>query len=389
MLGANLADNTLEIVMLSATQQFAAFKDPWLRLEKSAKLPSFFQSYAWCGHTAEVLTRAFPATYSPLVAIGTRNGNVVAIWPLSRQKRSGIWQLRSIDDPFGQFAGTLYADPSDATALVALTLKYIRQRGLADTLSLERVDTASPLLSALQSQGATCRGQVEAPTLDVTPWPSFSGLKSSRNKKTMKNLRNASNRLAKAGAHKHHIEIANDRVNGIVQETYVRRAAWLQVKGLTSPQFRSKAHEGILGPAEGWPLDSMRVGFELKCGGAIIAQQWGYLHNNRYYAYMSATDPSVVQLSPGRLHLAFVIDDAMRAGVEAIEFLTPASDYKMVWTDSVRALCDMVLPLSITGKLHDVLWERSARRALKSVFYVMPVGLRRRAIATEDMTGDN
>jgi CelD/BcsL family acetyltransferase involved in cellulose biosynthesis len=388
MPGADLENIPLDVRLLDTAAQFVVFREPWLELERSGELPNFFQSYAWCGHVADVLTREFPGTYTPLVAIGTRHGEVVAIWPLSRQKRSGIWQLRSIDDPFGQFSGILFAEPRDANALVLATLNLVRQRRLADALKLDRIDGESPLLAALQSQGATCRGQVGAPALDTRPWPTFAALKASRNKKTMKNLRNAKNRLAKAGAHEHFIELSNYRVGEIVQETLKRRASWLKAKGLTSPPFRSKAHESILGAGEAWDLDRMRVGFELKCDGAVIAQQWGYVHNKRYYAYMSATDPAAIQLSPGRLHLAFVIDDAMNHGVEAIEFLTPASDYKMVWTDRVRTLSDLAMPLSTAGQLHDAIWERSLRRGLKAVFYALPVGLRRRVVPREESSAD-
>ncbi|MEQ1652378.1 MAG: hypothetical protein ABL897_07815, partial [Hyphomicrobium sp.] len=100
----------LEIRLLESSAQFLEFKDAWQALEQTSDAPCFFESYAWCGHAAEVLSRTLPQTYAPLVAIAKRDGLPVAIWPLSRQKRSGIWQLRPLDDPFGQFAGMLYVD---------------------------------------------------------------------------------------------------------------------------------------------------------------------------------------------------------------------------------------------------------------------------------------
>jgi CelD/BcsL family acetyltransferase involved in cellulose biosynthesis len=380
----------LDIMVLDAPTQFLQFKDAWEKLESSNAQPNFFQSYAWCGHTAEVLSRTFPDAYQSLVALALRDAEIVAIWPVSRQKRSGIWHLRAIDDPFGQISGILYADADAAKALVAATLNHVRERKLAAAMRIERVEMDSPLAAALRACGATVRGQVGAPALDLTQWPSVEALKASRNKKTMKNLRNATNRLSKAGAHDHAMVTGDEpRISGIVRATVHQRGAWLDSKGLTSPQFRSPAHDEILGGGHAWGLNTLRAGFELKCAGNVIAQQWGYIHDKRYYAYMSATDPQAVLLSPGRLHLAFVIADAMRAGVDAIEMLTPASDYKMVWTDSVRTLGDMAMPISLAGKVHDLVWDRTVRRALKAAFYALPVALRRQAVPREDAVGSD
>lgn len=376
----------LEIRLLESSAQFLEFKDAWHALEQTSDAPCFFESYAWCGHAAEVLSRTLPQTYVPLVAIAKRDGVPVAIWPLSRQKRSGIWQLRPLDDPFGQFAGMLYVDAAAAEALVAQTLKLVRTRRLADVLRIDRVLAGSPLEKALLDHGAATRGEVGAPVIDTRPWPNFDALKLSRNKKTMKNLRNSMNRLTKAGAHEHRVEFRGPATKNIIAETLRLRSSWLDKKGLTAPQFRSAAHEDLLFGGDAWHLDDMRVGFELLCGGKAIAYQWGFIHQRRYYAYMSATDPSSVLLSPGRLHLAFVVSEAMRLGVEGVEMLTPASDYKMVWTDTARTLRDMALPLSAKGRIHDALWERTVRPLIKSAFYALPVSLRRRAVPMDAVT---
>lgn len=379
----NAHDRTLQVHFVDAPERFAAFKEGWLTLETVSEHPGFFQSYAWSGHVASVLSRALAGTYQPLVAIGVRDGVVAAVWPLSRQKQSGIWYLRSLDDPFGQFSNVLAIDDASADEIVAVTLAHVRNQRLADVMRFDRVFAGSPLHAALIKHGASVRGEVGAPVVSVGDWPSMEALKASRNKKTMKNLRNANNRLAKAGAHEHRVAVGDQNVTAIVEQTLRRRTAWLDAKGMTAPQFRSVAHHDVLTGGGAWGLDRQRAGFELICDGRPIAHQWGFVHANRYYAYMSATDPAAVLLSPGRLHLAFVIGDAMRIGVKAVELMTPASDYKMVWTDSVRPLCDMAMSLSGKGRIHDLLWEKTVRPVIKAIFYALPAGIRRRAVAND------
>lgn len=372
-----------QVRLIDSLSEFGDIKVAWLSLERSNEQPGFFQSYAWCGHVAEIMTRTYPKSYAPLVAVAARDGEVVAIWPLSRQKRSGLWQLRSLDDPFGQFSGVLAHDPVDVQFLTRETLDIVRNRRLAAAVRMEFVISGSPFEAALSACGASVRGEVGAPYIDVRQTPTFEGLKSSRNKKTMKNLRNANNRLAKAGAHEHRVAIGDERAAEIIKTTLRRRMTWLEDKGLTAPQFRSAAHAEILTGGLPRGLDKARVSFELLCDGKAIAQQWGFLHQKRYYAFMSAVDPSAVHLSPGRLHLAFVIAGAMRFGVVGIELLTPASPYKMVWTDHARRLRDMAMPLSVAGRLHDIVWERTVRPLLKAGFYAMPASLRRHASPKE------
>jgi hypothetical protein len=71
---------SFEIYLIDAPLQFAGIKAAWQSLEGKSGLPDFFQSYAWCGHVAEVMTR----TQGPLPAVGCgrcagwRNGGALA-----------------------------------------------------------------------------------------------------------------------------------------------------------------------------------------------------------------------------------------------------------------------------------------------------------------------
>ncbi len=379
---------TFELQVLRSHAEFPALKAAWQNLEAATAEPCFFQSYAWCGHLAEVLHRTNPDRYEAFVAVATTAGSVVALWPMSRQKRAGIWELRALDDPFGQFAGLIYADPSAAQFLVDAALSYVRDRRLADVVILDRVLEESPLFSALQAYGATCRSTVGAPAIETRCWPSFADLKSSRNKKTMKNLRNATNRLSKVGPWQHRATTSGAETLPIISATLRQRTAWLETKGMTAPQFRSAAHEQVLMRGQSWGMDAARIGFELSCEGRSIARQWGFRHQKRYYAFMSSTDPEFSHLSPGRVHLAFVIEEAMRQGMDALELLTPAANYKMIWTDNVRQLHNLALPLSTKGWVRDRVWDRSLRPAAKACYYALPIAMRWRTSSLDHTHSD-
>ena len=348
----------------------------WLALEGASNQPDFFQSFRWCSYVARIRTHVDPTRYRPLVAIAFAGSKPVALWPLSRQKGALI-SLCNLDDPFGQFAGLLSAYQSAADVLVARTLSHVKERGLADLARIERVIKGSPLEGALLASGISTRPSTEAPYLDLAGCESFSQLKLARNKKTMKNLRNATNRLRREGDLTAVVSAERDDFSRIAKEAFANREAWLIASGRTAPAFRSPAYREIVGGAEAAELDGVRLGFELRSNGTSIAQQIGYVHRGRYYACLSGMDPSKHEFMPGKIHLGLVIEEVLARGLEGIEFLSPASDYKLTWTKTVRELADATVGLSRIGRLRLYSWDAVARPILKRLFYCLPVTLRR------------
>lgn len=369
-----ITEERSSVELLIGVEAIAGIADAWLDLESAANYPAFFQSHAWCMHVAGVRAAASPGTYVPVVAVGRAAGRIAAIWPLSLQKSIGLWSLRSLDEPFGQFSGVLARDQRAATQLAVGTIEAVRSRKLAHTARFERIVVGDWLHAALVLAGAAAVATTGAPYIQLARFASIDSLRSSRNKKSMKNLRNATNRLARDQTLEAMTVRSGAHLNALVDATLELRKIWLLQKGVMSPAFRTDGHREILigGAAE-------RIGFELRRDNKPIALQWGFVHRNRYYAYMSAMDMTQEDLSPGRVHLGYVIAAAKAEGFEGAELLTPASDYKLMWTDDVHALTDMTLSLGPLGWLKGALWDAGLRPAIKAIYYALPARLRRAA----------
>ena len=197
------------------------------------------------------------ALCSRLSRLALRDGEVVAIWPLSRQKRSGIWHLRSLDDPFGQFSGMLVrsmlqrprACRGDAGALCA-------SQALSRCVALRpRVCRVRRLRRRLLAHGATVRGEVGAPSCDTRAWPS---IRRAQNQPQQKDHEEPAQFDEPVGegwrTRASRRRSAITRSLTIIEATLRRRSAWLDDKGLTAPQFRSAAHDEILSGGEAWQL---------------------------------------------------------------------------------------------------------------------------------------
>jgi CelD/BcsL family acetyltransferase involved in cellulose biosynthesis len=368
----------LDVEIVRGVQAMAGLREDWIALDGVSGEPDFFQSFAWSMQVAEVRARDGTGRWEALAAVGRRGEKIVALWPLARERRAGQHELRNLDDPFGQLAGVLAREEADGTALVAAALKLARDQRLASVASFERVIEGSALSRALLAAGGRPRGAVEAPFVALRVHSSFAQLKATRNKKSMKNLRNAFNRLERAGRVESLYERAPDRTAAIGRQALANRERWLADTARTAPAFRVAGFGEILLGESRWGLAEKRAALELKLDDASIAQQLGFVHDDRYYAYISGMDWTKEALAPGRIHLALVLEAMHVAGLAGAELLTPASDYKMVWTDSTHRLTDVALPLTARGRVKLALWDDRMRPALKAAYYAMPDQIRRR-----------
>ncbi len=376
--GFELSTSSEDVRLLRRPEDLDALAETWRELESCCAGSGFFQSYAWCAHVAQTQSVARAGKYEPLVAVYRRDGDVAAIWPLSRQRRMGIWQLRNLDDPFGQFGGALAVDEAAETACVAMALQQVRAARLASQAQLERLFQGSPTAEFIFEAGATKGELVSAAVVNRRDAADFEQYRNTRKKKTMKNLRNVTNKLERAGEVQHMVYQQADEVKALIERVLESRQRWMAENGMMTRSFRTPGHAEILTGGQTTGLSAQKVGFELLLDGKPIAHQWGYLHQGRYYAYMSGADLDMFHLSPGRIHLSRVVEAAFELGVDALELLTPASRYKMSWANEERPLVDALLDLDLLGSAKGRIWDRGARPVLKKAFYRLPTAARKR-----------
>src|SRR5690242_19064242 len=131
----------LKVELIHDPDQLVGLRETWESL--SARLSDhpapFFQSYAWSLHVAQVRHRRSPHRFRPCVATIREAERVIGIWPLSLQRSSGAWIAKSLDEPFGQFAGVVFEDPAAIAAGVSAVVDALRASGVADGLQLDNV----------------------------------------------------------------------------------------------------------------------------------------------------------------------------------------------------------------------------------------------------------
>jgi CelD/BcsL family acetyltransferase involved in cellulose biosynthesis len=340
----------LRVDFVTDLAQLPALAARWeaLAARKSDHESLFVQSDHWCRHLAAVRTTASSGRFRMLIATVWRGQDLIGLWPLSLQRASGAWIARSLDDPFGQFAGVLFRDMADIAPGVAAIVEALRKQ--ADGLQIEAVIAGTPLHAALRQAAAMPVGAQQAVYIDLRPFASFKDFAQTVNSKTRKNLRNLTNRLQREHQSESVVIANGGGMPDLLRDTFDERFKWLQRNGRTSAAFQSEDFRPLvaaLPQSEGLEL----IGFALGCEKKWVSTQWGFLYAGRYYAYMSAMDPAYDQFSPGRLHLGMVIEACTGRGVELLELMPPATRYKLEWTDSTRQLETLCAGFTLRGRI--------------------------------------
>jgi len=150
----------------------------------------------------------------------------------------GSWIAKSLDEPFGQFAGVLFESRADVAPGVAAVLAALKDANVADGLQLDNVVEGSPLYQALIERGATDTVTSDAVYVDMRACSSFENYAESINKKTRKNLRNLLNRLKRTGDVQHIVADDRQRIGAMLTQTFDARLDWMHQYARTSPAFR-------------------------------------------------------------------------------------------------------------------------------------------------------
>lgn len=361
-----------------------ALAGPWRALEASARQPSFFQSSAWCCHLLRTLGDTDGNQgLKPVVATAWLGGALVAVWPLAVRHQGGARILSALGQPYDQGAEILIGRRCDLDPDVVLDalVGAVRAADLGDGLILRQVRPSGDVFGLTRHGARVVDDGALAPQVEIdvaAPWAAFLETIAA---KTRKNLRNYTNRLGRLGELRHRVLTGAD-VAPAIAESFDRRRAWLDVKGLSSSAFRDTHFESVvhgLGGADA--ADLGLIVFALMLDERPIAIQWGFVDGNRYYAYLSSLDPEFEDYSAGRIHLQYVLQACHARGISTVDLMVPALPYKMTWTDKTVSVVDLVLPWTARGYLVLEVYQRHLRPHLKRLAQRLPLDLRQRVFA--------
>lgn len=364
----------LDVRQIVDISEIKALKNEWLELENSNPNTVFFQSWFWCNNFIDFA--AGNEALSPIIYTVRQFGKLIAILPLCVQYNKSMKILTGLTEPYQQYTDILISKNVDSTE-VAKALFVEFKKSNVDYIHFGQVRSESALAGILDGKANIIGERDAAPFVQLTDWDDFESYHKSIKKKTRKNMRNARNRLAKTGKLWHASAQEGPILNAVIERAYDGREAWLERLGITSRAFRNTNFRVFLERFKQFEKTGVDVlAMTLSHGEKPMSDQWGFVYRGRYYAFMATWHDAYEASSPGKLHLCEVIETCFERGVEVADFMLPASNYKMTWSENAAPVCDYVLPLSAKGWVFTNVWLDFLRPLAKKVIQAMPTGMR-------------
>ncbi|MFK5981176.1 MAG: GNAT family N-acetyltransferase [Rhizobiaceae bacterium] len=377
----------VDVALVTNMEAFRQLKSNWLSLEANSSGAIFFQSWHWNDHF--ITHSAKNPDFTPFILTASKLGRLVATLPMAIHHSKGCRLLTGLSEPYQQYTDMLCEQGIDPKSVFKQWLPLIKSAGV-DYMHLGQVREDSTLARAIKGIVKPSGENDAAPFVQLSEWANFEDYFKSIKLKTRKNMRNARNRLEKTASISHEVHTEGQGLGEIIDRTFEAREAWLERMGLTSRAFSDADFVRFLSrfKSDKKDPDLKVMATSLKHGKHAIADQWGFIHKNRYYAFIAGWDEKYEQSSPGKLHLGAIIEECYKNGIVAADFMIPAVPYKATWAKNAVGVQDYVLPLTTKGYLFNNLWLNFLRPLAKTIAYKLSPEMRAKIFKLLDRDAD-
>ncbi|ODT76261.1 MAG: hypothetical protein ABS76_31710 [Pelagibacterium sp. SCN 64-44] len=352
----------------------------WTELETSAEGAVLFQGSGWARAIFDFEAERGNAGFDPVIATLHDGPRLVAVLPLERVRTLARRVLMPLGHAFGQYSDMLVAPGVAPRPALAQMLEAALAAAPADGVSFLKVRADSLLARGLPERSIVTGVAQQAPYVALEGFAGFSDYYATIKAKTRKNMRNARNRLERSAPLTHDVAASPEAARAVVARTLEGRARRLQQQGLTSRAFRDGDFARFCLSLPG-RADLPVLALSLRHGDRPLAEQWGFVHKGRYYAFVASRDFADSDESPGKLHLGQVIEAAAGMGLRGVDLMVPTMPYKRTWATASIGVADHALAVTARGWLVLMAWDRYLRPLVRAAVLGLPAGWRSRLMA--------
>lgn len=368
---ASRPDQALTFELVTELARFLALGSEWDAFFERVALPQqVFQSHVvlrhWARHYLDGAKRL-------CILIGRRQGAIVMIWPLLRQRRFGLHTLAFMGVPAAQF-GDVLVDPSESEALLRAGWRQVGELG-ADLFELRKLRADSALAQAGIDARALVSEEHEAPFTELAWRVGESGPSAVYPARERSNFRRRLRRLAEQGEIRFEASLPGPEASALAVRAIAMKHAWLQRQGspavtLADPRFAAFFRD----LARGDGPSPLRVSV-IRCGGEAVGIDLSLDCKGRCFGHVLAVDPDYERSGVGSILIHHSFASAKARGNRIFDLLPPADGFKQDHADGAVGVRDLLLPLSFKGRLACRLGLLHWRPALDQAARRLPPGL--------------
>ncbi|WEK04289.1 MAG: GNAT family N-acetyltransferase [Candidatus Devosia phytovorans] len=371
-----LADTqVLRAEVVRTREAFDVMAHQWEGLETQVPGAVLFQSSGWARAIFDFEAARGNVDFAPVIATLTDGQRLVAVLPLEYVQSHSRRILTALGHAFSQYSDAIISPGLNPREAMAKMLHAAIAASPCDMVSLLKVRSDSQMAKGMPANHMVTGAEQGAPYVALDAFDDYAAYFQTIKPKTRKNMRNDRNRLERDGAVTHHVAETSAEAQAVIERTLTGRANRLKDQGLSSRAFRDTSFVDF---CTGLPSrsDIAIMAMSLRHKGEEIAEQWGFVHKRRYYAFVASRDFANSDESPGRMHLGEVIHACADRGMLGADLMVPVMPYKLTWSTEVVTVKDYALPVTPRGVLMLNLWDKTLRPMLKNAVLNMPKGLR-------------
>lgn len=380
--GARHDAENLELRLITDRAGFEAIEREWNDLfERAGRPAQVFQTYNWNWHWCQHYLAGEGETDGPALAIvtGRRNGRLVMLWPLVKERVAGLIQLSWMGEPVSQYGDVVMEDGPHSLADLRQAWDLIKTEIKPDLVRLRkcRSDTAiAPLIAEI---GAHSTERLVAPCLDLASAPSYEAYEQRYSGGARRNRRRQMRRLAEQGPVAFEEAREGARARELALTALRLKRAWLKERGLVSPALAdSRATEFFADVAEGKGRPTGCRIATLRADGEPAAIEIAFGSKGHKCLHIIVYDVKREKSGAGILLMEHCFRAALAGGFHTYDLLAPGDAYKLDWADASVEVNDWAIPLSMMGRAYASIYLGFVRPQLKKGLTDLPTSWRQR-----------
>lgn len=364
--------------------RFLALRDEWDALFARTGQPhQLFQSHVFLRHWLD----HYLGPDDRLCLITARcEGRLVMAWPLLNRRRLGFSILRFMGAPVAQFGDVLVERNGQEAALLQAGWDAVRGLG-ADLFELRKVRADAALAIAGLPKAALLLERREAPFADLSlrvgpdgPSPAYAARERSNHRRRLR-------RLAERGEIAFEMPEPGEIAAGLAREAIAMKKQALARHGVLAPTIADPRFAAFFATLASDAASPLRLTV-IRCAGEPIAIDLSLDCKGTAFGHVIATHPDHERGGVGGILVHRAFASAGERGNRRFDLLAPADPYKLEHADGITPVDDLMLPLSLKGRLLGHLGLRHLRPALRAALRSLPPPVTRR-IASWSGAGKN
>lgn len=383
-----LTASGLELSVISSRDGLASIATQWLALwGKCPGASGLFLSFPW----VEVWCRRYLDPKSTVLAIvvGHHRGELSMVWPLAIERHMGIRTACMIGTPVSQYSDILIdASHADHQNWMHEGWDFIKHKLAVDILHLCKVRDDSALAVWLKTLKSEASNPESAPYISLHGAKNFEAVDERFLNKDRKNRRRQRKRLGELGTVGFRRSSASSEATTSFDQAMAWKREWIAAGGHVSAAFASRQFDqfftSLLG--DGAALAGVET-FELTLDGKPVAIKIAITCGNYRGMHLTAYDRAFEKCGPGALLVEDMIRAGIADGINTLDFLAPAFDYKLDWASGSVGVADHALPVTGKGKAYHAIYIRMLRPRLKKLAADGPLPVRRLIAAVAKRAG--